>query len=186
MNEPGTAADTKPGTPAGAPGAPAGTVARIAAAGGPAAAAGAPGGHLSAAIAGRRLPPVAEVAVGSMALVIVGGIYMAAHLPARPPLGVAEVLACLAGAAALANVAQLLRIRDFAWSSFFLVGKWAFLAYLVIAGMLEYVFVLDGTRGGSLVLMTCMLAIFALDVPMLLAFSVARYQEPSRPAHEAA
>jgi hypothetical protein len=129
----------------------------------------------------RRLPPVAELAVASMALVIAGGVYMAAHLPRRPPLMLAEVLACLAAALVFTNVALLLRLESFAWASFFLVVRWALLAYMVIAGMLEFVFVYDGTRGASLVLMTCMLAIFAVDIPVLLGFSVARYQQvPAR------
>jgi membrane-bound acyltransferase YfiQ involved in biofilm formation len=126
--------------------------------------------------ANRKLPPVAEIAVVSMALVIVGGIFMAAHLPAHPPLGFAEVLLVLAAVVLVTNVVLLARLRDFAWASFFLVAKWSLLAYLVIAGMLEYIFVFDGTRGQILVVMTCMLAIFAVNVPMLLAFSVARYQ----------
>ena len=129
-------------------------------------------------LADRRLPPVAEVAVASMVLVITGGIYMAAHLPARPPLGWAEVLAGLGGAAVLAEVAMLARLRDFSWRSFFLVARWALVAYVVIAGLLEFIFVFDGTKGASLVLMTFMLAIFAVDVPVILAFSVARYQDP--------
>jgi hypothetical protein len=124
----------------------------------------------------RKLPPVAEIAVVSMALVIVGGIFMASHLPAHPPLGFAEVLLVMAAVVLVTNVVLLARLRDFAWASFFLVAKWALLAYLVIAGMLEYIFVLDGTRGQILVVMTCMLAIFAANVPLLLAFSVARYQ----------
>lgn len=127
----------------------------------------------------RKLPPVAELCVGSMALVIAGGVYMAAHLPKRPPLSVAEVLAGLAGALMVANVALLARLEAFAWAIFFQVVKWALLAYALIAGMLEFVFVYDGTRGASLVLMTCMLAIFAVDIPVLLGFSVARYQPPS-------
>jgi len=127
-----------------------------------------------------KLPPVAELCVASMALVISGGTYMASHLPKKPPLTVAEVLACLAAAIVFANVALLLRLENFAWHSFFLVVRWALLAYFVIAGMLEFIFVYDGTRGASLVLMTCMLAIFAVDIPVLLAFSVARYQEPAR------
>lgn len=136
------------------------------------------GGQASsgADVTNRKLPPVTEMAVLSMALVIVGGIYMAAHLPRRPPLGLAEVLLVLAGVVVLANVVVMARLRDFNWGSFFLVGKWSLLAYLVIAGMLEYIFVFDGTRGASLVVMTCMLAVFAVNVPMLLAFSVARYQ----------
>jgi hypothetical protein len=56
------------------------------------------------------------------------------------------------------------------------VGGWALAAYLVIAGMLEFVFVLDHTRGGLLIVLTLMLAVFAVNVPLLLAFSVARYQ----------
>jgi hypothetical protein len=127
-------------------------------------------------LVGRKLPPVAEIAVLSMALVIAGGIFMAAHLPAHPPLGLAEVLLVLAAVVLAANVVLVARLRDFAWASFFLVAKWSLLAYLVIAGMLEYIFVFDGTRGQILVVMTCMLAIFAVNVPMLLAFSVARYQ----------
>jgi hypothetical protein len=111
-----------------------------------------------------------------MALVIVGGIYMAAHMPARAPLGLPIGLLVAAGALVLANLAQLARLQRFAWTIFWLVGKWALVAYLVITGMLEYIFVLDGTRGSTLVVMTVMLAIFAVDVPVLLAFSVARYQ----------
>jgi hypothetical protein len=125
---------------------------------------------------GLSLPPVAHVAVLSMALVIVGGIYMAAHMPAHAPLGLPIGLLVAAGILVLANLAQLARLRKFAWPTFWLVGKWALVAYLVITGMLEYIFVLDGTRGSTLVVMTVMLAIFAVDVPVLLAFSVARYQ----------
>ena len=111
-----------------------------------------------------------------MALVITGGIYMAAHIPARVSLALPIGLLVAAGALVLANLVQLARLGKFAWSTFFLVGKWSLVAYLVITGMLEYIFVLDGTRGSTLAIMTVMLAIFALDVPVLLAFSVARYQ----------
>jgi hypothetical protein len=126
----------------------------------------------------RRLPPVAELAVASMALVIVGGIFLAAHLPNPAPLG--PVTGLLAAAAVLLAVDVVLvsRIRPFAWEVFFRVGGWALLAYAVIAGMLEYVFVLDGTRGSTLVVLTLMLVVFALAIPLLFAFSVARYQEP--------
>src|SRR5579875_3227413 len=45
----------------------------------------------------RRLPPVAEMAVAAMALIVVAGIYLAARLPARAPLGTAVgLLACAA------------------------------------------------------------------------------------------
>jgi hypothetical protein len=32
-------------------------------------------------VAARRLPPIAELVMASMAMVIAGGIYLAAHLP---------------------------------------------------------------------------------------------------------
>ena len=76
----------------------------------------------------------------------------------------------------MVNLILLSRIRAFAWPTFFRVFGWALLAYLVIAGILEFVFVYDHTPGGQLVLLSIMLALFAVDVPLLLAFSVARYQ----------
>ena len=77
-----------------------------------------------------------------------------------------------------ANVVLLARIEPFAWRIFRLVTAWVFAAYVVIAGMLEYVFVYDHTRGTQLVILTGMLAVFAVDIPLLLGFSVARYQDP--------
>lgn len=125
----------------------------------------------------RAFPPVAELCVGSMALVIIGGIWMAAHLPNRPPLGPA--IGLLAAGVALLALAVLLLVRtaSFAWGQFFLVAKWALVAYLVIAGLLEFVFVKDATAGTTLGLLTGMLAVFALDVPMIMGVTVARYQE---------
>jgi hypothetical protein len=130
-------------------------------------------------LANRRVPPVAEMAVGSMTLVIIGGIYLASHLPKAAPAGPAVALLAVAGVVMLAAVGVVSRLRDFAWDVFFRVAGWAGLAYVVIAGMLEYVFVLDNTHGTTLVMLTLMLVVFALDIPLLLAFSVARYQQPS-------
>jgi hypothetical protein len=122
-----------------------------------------------------RLPPIAELTVASMILVITGGIYLAAYLPHAAPL--APAIGLLAASALLlaGNVVTLSRLRDFAWDRFFLVGRWTLLAYAIIAGMLELVFVLDGTRGSMLIVITLSLLVYAVDIPMLLAFSVARY-----------
>jgi hypothetical protein len=132
----------------------------------------------------RRLPPITEVAIATMVLVVTGGIYLAAYLPRRAPLGPAVGLLVAAGALLLWNVVTLSRVREFAWDKFFLVGGWALLAYVVIAGMLEYVFVLDHTPGGLLLVLTLMLVVFAVNIPMLLAFSVARYQPVGRAADQ--
>lgn len=128
--------------------------------------------------ADRRLPPIAEVAVASMVLMFVGGIYLAAHLPRHPPLGTPAGLVIAGGVLTLADMVMLSRIRPFAWDTFFLVVRWALLAYVVIAGMLEYVFVFDHTRGATLIVLTATLVVFAIDVPTILAFTVARHQRP--------
>jgi hypothetical protein len=124
----------------------------------------------------RRLPPVTEVAAASMVLVIVAVIYLASYLPRRAPLDVAVGLLVASAVLFAANLLLIARLRDFAWRRFFQVGRWAVVAYLIIAGMIEYAFVYDKTRGTVLVVMTLLLALFAANVPVILAFTVARFQ----------
>jgi hypothetical protein len=124
----------------------------------------------------RRLPPITQLQVGALALVIIGGIDMASYFPRRPPLGLPIALvACSAAAFAIA-VVMLARVQDFAWDTFFLVLRWALLAYLIQAGMIEYVFVHNHASGAPLVVVTLMLVMFAITIPTVIAFTVARYQ----------
>lgn len=122
------------------------------------------------------LPPVARLATVTLGLIVMGGIYMAAQIGRTvtlvPPLALAVAAALLL----LVNLVVLARIKEFAWNKFFQVFKWALLAYATIAGILEYVFVYDHTPGRQLALFSAMLVLFAVDVPLILAFSVARYQ----------
>jgi hypothetical protein len=134
----------------------------------------------SAGVQQRKLPPVTSFAVAALILVIAGGIDLAAHLPRPAPLGPAIAALAGAGLALVAGIAVLARLRDFAWRTFFVVGGWTLAAYVVIAGMLEFVFVLDHTPGSLLIVLSLMLLVFAIDIPLLLAFSVARYQ-PAEP-----
>jgi len=124
----------------------------------------------------RRVPPVGSLGTLSMVLTIASVIYLAAYIPNVPPLGPAIGLMAAAGVVLAASVVLLARARDFAWHSFKLVFGWALVAYIVIAGMLEYVFLYDHTRGGVLALMTLSLVSFTLNVPLLLGFGVARHQ----------
>lgn len=135
------------------------------------------GAPAPASPADRRLPPVTATAMTSMALVIVSGIYLASHLPTRAPLGPSVGLLAASGAVFLAALVMVGRVRPFAWEVFFRVAGWALLAYLVIGGMLEFVFVFDHTRGSMLAVLSLSLVLFALNVPLLLAFTVARYQD---------
>jgi len=131
----------------------------------------------------RRLPPVAEIAVAAMALIIIGGITLASRLPRPAPLPLLVALLTAAAVLVLADVALLARLREFAWPVFFQVAKWSLLAYLVMYGILEFTFVYDHVAGSTLVVLTLMLVVIAVDVPMLFGFSVARYAEvPEAPA----
>ncbi len=132
-----------------------------------------------ASVLDRRLPPVTELMVGSLALMLAGGVYLAAHLPHLPPLGPAIALLAAGAVLTVVAVVVLVRIRPFAWKTFLLVARWALLAYAVIAGLLTYVFVYDGTRGATLAVLVLTLAVFAVDVPSVIAFTVARYDEPA-------
>ena len=123
----------------------------------------------------RRLPPVAELAVASVSLMLVSGVYLAAHLPTPPPLTPAVVLCAVGAALSVSAVVLLSRICPFAWHAFFEVARWALIAYLLIAGLLAFVFIYDHTRGATLGVLIASLVVFALDVPLVIAFTVARY-----------
>ncbi len=130
------------------------------------------------AVRDRKLPPVAETAVASICLMLIGGIYLAAKLPGHPGLVLPVALVIAGGALTVGAMVMLARIRPFAWPTFFLVIKWALLAYLVIAGILEFVFIRDHTPGSTMAVLTATLFVFAVDVPTILAFTVARFAEP--------
>jgi hypothetical protein len=88
----------------------------------------------------RKFPPVAELATGSLAVIVVGGIDMAASFPQRPDLVLPIALLAISAALLAAAVVLLLRWRPFAWATFSLVARWALLAYVISAGMIEFSF----------------------------------------------
>jgi hypothetical protein len=123
----------------------------------------------------RRLPPVGELAIVSLALVIIGGIVMASYVPRRPPLGVPVTLAVISAVLTLSGALVLSRLQQFARERFFAVFRWALLAYAISAAMIGFAFIRDHTRGAPLALVLVMLVIYALDVSLIIAFTVARY-----------
>ncbi|MGA2968951.1 MAG: hypothetical protein ABSE75_04010 [Acidimicrobiales bacterium] len=125
----------------------------------------------------RPYPPVAWLSTGALCLVIIGGILLASYAPRVAPKAVTFPLLGVAAALLLTSVIQLARLREFSRSTFANVFKWALLAYVITSGMIEFAFVRDHTRGSSLVLVTLMLVIFAISVPITIAFTVARYAE---------
>jgi peptidoglycan/LPS O-acetylase OafA/YrhL len=127
----------------------------------------------------RKYPPVTGIAMTSLGLIVAGGIYLSAHLPRHVPIGPAVVLLVLSALLMAYNIYSLTRVKDFPWDRFFAVAKWSLLAYLVIAGLIEYAFLKNHLSGAPLVVLTLSLLIFAIHVPTLLGFTVARYYDPS-------
>ena len=130
----------------------------------------------------RRLPPVTQIGMTSLALIVAGGIYLAAHLPNHVPLAPAIALLTVSVLLLAGNLALLARVPDFPWSRFFEIAKWALLAYAIIAGMIEYSFLRDHITGGVLVVLTLSLVVFAVHVPVLIGFTVARFDQTEEPA----
>jgi hypothetical protein len=126
----------------------------------------------------RKLPPVTEVAMASLALIVAGGIYLSAHLPRHVPLTPAVVLLAASVVLMAGNMVSLARVKEFAWQRFFQVARWSFLAYAAISGLILYAFVQNHVKGGTLVVLTLSIVVFAIHVPTLVGFTVARFYEP--------
>jgi hypothetical protein len=125
----------------------------------------------------RRLPPVTQVGMLSLALIVAGGIYLSSHIPNHVSLTPAVVLLCASALLLAGNLAALSRVSGFPWARFFAVARWAFLAYVIVAGMIEYAFLRNHLSGGPLVVLTLSLVVFAVHVPVLISFTVARYAD---------
>ena len=125
----------------------------------------------------RRLPPVTQIGMASLALIVAAGIYLSAHLPNHVSLGPAIALLATSALLLAGNLAALARVHGFPWRRFFEIARWALVAYAVIAGMIEYAFLRNHLSGGPLVVLTLSLVVFAVHVPVLIGFTVARYQE---------
>jgi hypothetical protein len=125
----------------------------------------------------RRLPPVTQIGMFSLALIVAGGIDLSAHLPKHVPLAPPVALLCGSALLLLGNLAALARVDGFAWERFFQIFKWGLLAYTITAGMIGYAFLRDHISGGPLVVLVLSLVVYAVHVPVLIGFTVARYAD---------
>ena len=130
-------------------------------------------------MAERRLPPVTQVGMASLALIVAGGIYLSAHLPHHVPLTPAVILLAASAVLLVGNLVALSRVSEFPWRRFLDIARWALLAYAISAGLIEFAFVRDHLSGGPLVVLSLSLVVYAVHVPMLIGFTVARYHDPA-------
>lgn len=126
----------------------------------------------------RKYPPIAWLTTGALLSIVIGGIVIAAFAPRKAPMGVAVTMLVVGGALLVTGWLLLSRQRVFSWTTFRNVVKWALLAYVVEAGMIEFAFVRNHARGSTLTTVTLMLIVFATAVPTTIAFTVARYATP--------
>ena len=122
------------------------------------------------------LPPVMPIAITTLILIVASGIVIAANYGRAVNLTVPRILLVVATVLLLVNAVLLARVKAFAWPVFWRVLGWALLAYVVITGILAYVFIYDHTPARLLVMFLAMLVLFAVDVPLMLSYSVARWQ----------
>jgi hypothetical protein len=123
--------------------------------------------------------PVTICIVGAIVASFVAVGFLAAYLPRTAPLGPPIGLLVASGVLTFAGAALLRARPGFAWSVFWSIARWVVLVTLVFAAMAEYVFAYDKTTGAPLVIMTVVLALAAVDVPIVVAFSVARHEQPA-------
>jgi uncharacterized membrane protein YhaH (DUF805 family) len=129
-------------------------------------------------LADKKFPPITEIGIVSMALTFSGGIYLASKIEQDVSLVPTSVLLALGAVLMVIDIVLVARLRDFAWDSFWLVAKWTAVAYTVIIGMLEFVFIYNDTPGDQLVLMTLTLVVFWVNVVLMLGYGVAKFQRP--------
>ena len=125
----------------------------------------------------RPYPPVAWFSTAALATVVLGGIVIASFAPRHAPTSLAAGLLALAAVLMVIVVVTLARLRNFSWSTFGRVFKWALLAYVIEASVIEFAFIRQHASGSTLGIVSGMLLIFATSVPTTIAFTVARYAD---------
>lgn len=124
----------------------------------------------------RKFPPVVVAAMVGLTLAITGGVLVVAQMGEKQSLAVPTGFMAGAIVLELAAIVMLVTIRPFAWDRFFLVLGWTLLAYVLQSGIIEWSFIINDVPGRPLAVLTAGLVVFATIVPLMIAFTVARYQ----------
>ena len=110
-------------------------------------------------------------------LLVIGGVWFGSHATSKPSLVLPTVMLIVAALLLIIGVLMISRFEGFCWDTWVRVGRWALLAYVIAAGMIEFAFIRNHTSGAPLAVVTGLLVVFALDVPFLIATTVARYED---------
>lgn len=124
----------------------------------------------------RVMPPVVPVAMLALALAVTGGVILAAGAMTDPSLVVPGVLVVAAVVMEIVAAVMMTSIRPFAWVRFRQVAAWALLAYAIQSAVIVFAFVVNDVPAGPMALFSIGLVVFATDVPLMIGFTVARYE----------
>jgi hypothetical protein len=133
---------------------------------------------------GVLLPPPNAFAIVTLMLVLGAVGTLASYLPFNAPLDVTLPLIEVAIVLYAAAVWRLFATRTYAWSTFFAVARPTLLAAGTAAVIIEFAFYYDKTGGRSLAILSTGLALFVLDLALLLGYSVARNEPLQEPEPE--
>ena len=127
----------------------------------------------------KPFPKAVELVSLSLACSMVGGIWLGSHASpkAEHSLTLPTALLIAGGVLMVVGVAMVARVKGFAWNTWMRVAKWALLAYVIESGMILYAFVHNDVRGSTLAVVIGLIALFAIEVPFLIATTVARYDD---------
>lgn len=124
----------------------------------------------------RTFPPIVAVGMVALTLAITGGILVVSQIGERSRLMVPSVFMGAGIILEVVSVAMLVTVRPFAWSRFVQVFRWALLAYIAQSAIIEWSFIKNDVPGRPLAALSAGLVVFATAVPLMIAFTVARYQ----------
>ncbi len=125
----------------------------------------------------RKVPPVVPIAMTALTLAIISGIVVVGQIGKEPALTLPAVFVIAAVILELVAVALAVTIRPFAWSLFLKVFKWTLLAYVLQSAIIQWAFIINDVPGRPLAVLTTGIVVFATVVPLMIAFTAARYQQ---------
>lgn len=120
--------------------------------------------------------PIVTSTIASIVCAFLAIGILASYLPQSPPLGWSVAFLVASVLLLAAAIVLLSRRRNFAWPLFFTVARWVLVLTGIFIAMALFVFIVDGTSGAPLAIMASVLVLAAVDVPLLLGFSVARHE----------
>ncbi|HTO01654.1 MAG TPA: hypothetical protein VL068_13375 [Microthrixaceae bacterium] len=125
----------------------------------------------------RKVPPVVPVGMVGLTLAITGGILVVAQIGEKAALTIPTIFVIGAILLEIVAIGMATTIRPFAWVQFGKVFRWALLAYVLQSAIIEWSFIINDVPGRPLAVLTAGLVVFATVVPVMIAFTTARYQE---------